>query len=401
MTMKYFSTFSGVEGFGLGISERGECVGFSEINKFASQVLRYKFPNIKNYGNIKDIISAELPDFDMLVGGSPCQDLSIAGKRKGLTGDRSGLFFQYRRILEEKKPQYFIWENVKGAFSSNRGADFAAVLLAFSEAGYHCTWQILNAKHFGVPQNRERIFIIGTRGEPTGKVFSIKGGTSEYPLQTDKQGCASPLTCRSAGGGNRRGNYIHQLNNPTHSNDRIYGEDGISPTLNTMQGGNRQPFIVAMRGRNPENSSDRTVGAPTEQRLEANTKGTSNTLTSVVKDNLVCIPEATTKGYAEAEVGDSINLSVPNSKTRRGRVGKGVAQTLDTGMQQYTLTPDSRVRRLTPLECERLMSFPDEHTKYGINEKGEKVKISDSQRYKMAGNGVVSNVIRDIIQKLL
>jgi DNA (cytosine-5)-methyltransferase 1 len=112
------------------------------------------------------------------------------------------------------------------------------------------------------------------------------------------------------------------------------------------------------------------------------------------------VPEATKKGFAEARVGDSINLSVPQSKTRRGRVGKGIAQTLDTGMQQYTLS-GNRVRKLMPIECERLMSWPDNHTKYGINAKGETVEISDSQRYIMCGNGVVSEVIKYLIAHVL
>jgi len=127
-----------------------------------------------------------------------------------------------------------------------------------------------------------------------------------------------------------------------------YGKEGVSPTLNTMQGGNRQPFVK--------------------------------------------IPEATKKGYAEAVEGDSINLSVPNSKTRRGRVGKGIANTLDTGMHQHTLDGGS-IRRLTPTECERLQGFPDWHT--------DVEGMSDSQRYKQCGNAVTVNVIRDIVKNLL
>jgi DNA (cytosine-5)-methyltransferase 1 len=131
-----------------------------------------------------------------------------------------------------------------------------------------------------------------------------------------------------------------------NSNDRVYGADGISPTPNTMQGGNRQPFVA--------------------------------------------IPEATKKGYAEATVGQSINLAVPNSATRRGRVSD-IAQTLDTGMQQHTLTSDMRIRRLTPTECERLQGFPDGWTE----------GVSDTQRYKCLGNAVTVNVIRDIFLHIL
>ena len=128
------------------------------------------------------------------------------------------------------------------------------------------------------------------------------------------------------------GNYIKQINSPKHSNDRVYDPDGLSPTLNTMQGGNRQPFIAAQRGR--QNSENKFT-----QKLEPRKDDYTNTLTSVQKDNLVVhVREATKKGFASARVGDSINLSFPKSKNRRGRVGKGIAHTLDTGMQQHTLT---------------------------------------------------------------
>jgi len=344
--MKYFSTFSGAGGFEIGINEKGVCVGHSEINKYAIQVYEKHYPTHKNYGDISKIEWSRVPDFDLLVGGSPCQDLSIAGKRKGLAGGRSGLFYHYIRALKEKQPKYFIWENVRGALSSNNGWDFAEVQNEFSKAGYSITWQVLNSKHFGVPQNRERIFVIGTRGECAREVFFERPSTDEHSDKTIEQGCATTLTVRGAGGGNRRGNYIIQINKPKHSNNRIYETGGVAPTLNTMQGGNRQPFIL--------------------------------------------IPEPTRLGYAIVKEGDSINLSVPNSKTRRGRVGHGVAQTLDTGMQQYTLVK-GRVRRLTELECERIMGWPDGHT----------AGVSSSQRYKICGNGVVSNVVHSIIEKLI
>jgi len=208
--MKYFETFAGVGGFSLGIQnaygifnemeqwgcrqteneleaslpmsiskpherQHATCIGFSEIDKYASQVLKYQFPNIKNYGDIKEINWNTVPDFDLLVGGSPCQDLSIAGKRAGLAGERSGLFDEYIRALKEKKPKYFIWENVKGALSSNGGWDFARVQIEMAEAGYELWWQVLNATDFGIPQNRKRIFVIGFRGERPREVFFERG----------------------------------------------------------------------------------------------------------------------------------------------------------------------------------------------------------------------------------
>lgn len=357
--MKYLSLFTGIGGFELGIqyaiqdllqseklkyeaenpvdSEGGldsvsstrlgnpVCIGFSEIDKYAAKVYQHHFPTHHNYGDITKINADELPDFDLLVGGFPCQAFSIAGKRKGFDDTRGTLFFDIARILRAKQPRLFLLENVKGLLSHDNGNTFKTIISTLDELGYDLQWQVLNSKNHGVPQSRERIFIVGhLRGTSRPQVFPFRGANQEVAS-------------------------IVQLNSPTHSNDRVYGENGISPTLNTMQGGNRQPFVK--------------------------------------------VPEATSKGYAEAEIGDSINLSVPNSKTRRGRVGKGIAQTLDTGMHQHTLSSDMKIRRLTPTECERLQGFPDGWT---VVE-----NTSDSQRYKMCGNAVTVNVIRDIVENLL
>lgn len=405
--IKYFSTFSGIGGFELGIqkayeslcnAERGEnrgsqknqkgnktqrllpasrqdissekrptgecnnhifdqrplCVGFSEIDKYAVQIYQKHFPEHKNYGDITKINAEGLPDFDLLVGGFPCQSFSIAGKRKGFDDTRGTLFFDLARILRAKQPRLFLFENVKGLLSHDNGKTFATIIATLDELGYDCQWQVLNSKNHGVPQNRERVFIIGNlRGTPRPQVFPF--GYDSKALNELSGQHSNTLTARYYGG-QANGTYItesklnaqeiNQLNQPVHSNDRVYGSEGISPTLNTMQGGNRQPFIA--------------------------------------------IPEATKKGYAEATVGQAINLAVPNSKTRRGRVSN-VAQTLDTGMQQHTLTADMQIRRLTPTECERLQGFPDNWTE----------GISDTQRYKCCGNAVTVNVIRDIAERLL
>jgi DNA (cytosine-5)-methyltransferase 1 len=236
--------------------------------------------------------------------------------------------------------------------SSNKGFDFAAVLNEMAETGYSLWWQVLNAKDFGVPQNRERIFVIGFRDRPAPEVFFERFDDQSHFEQDAPQSrriLKSPI--RSQGDKPM----IHQLNQPTHSNDRVYGEDGLSPCLNTMQGSRRQPFVA--------------------------------------------VPEATKQGYAIAEEGDSINLSQPNSTTRRGRVGHRVANTIDCAMQQHTLT-DSKIRRLTPTECERLMGLPDGWTSKGILN-DELVSISDSQRYKLCGNGVVVNVVETLLKEII
>ena len=403
--MKYFETFAGVGGFSLGIEyanfrkggESGRmervrdlpdterdgsneqyptCIGFSEVDKYASAVLKYKFPNTKNYGDIKTIDWKSVPDFDLLVGGSPCQDLSVAGKRAGITGERSGLFAEFVRALQEKKPNYFIWENVKGALSSNQGWDFAEVQTQMAEAGYELWWQILNAKDFGVPQNRERIFVVGTRnGSPREILF--ERGTDEETSKTEK--LSEPISnCLRTNYSNGHSNetYIRQLNQPKHSNDRVYSDEGISPTLNTMQGGNRQPF-VAMRWTRTAKGREARKEAMAKGKDYTPFSGGHRTLTSAKDDTIGTIT-------SQAIAKDSL-------------LGNG-----------------DRIRRLTPLEAERLMSWPDDWTKYGIFPVGDhkkenrkplqewvKKEISDTQRYKMCGNGVVSEVVKEIVKNLL
>ncbi len=337
--IKYFSMFTGIGGFELGIQNVGTkpqnstntngaapqhsfsplCVGYSEIDKYAINTYERRFNGHTNYGDATAINATELPDFDLLVGGFPCQSFSIAGKRKGFDDTRGTLFFDVARILAEKRPRHLVLENVKGLLSHNGGETFQTILGVLSDLGYRVEWQVLNSKDFGVPQNRERVYFIGhLRGECSGQVFPITGD-----------------------GG---------------ADTRLSGH--ISNTLTARYEGAQAVGTY--------------IG---ESELNAQS---------------VKIPEATKKGYAEASVGQAINLSVPNSKTRRGRVSD-VAPTLDTGMQLHTLTDDVRIRRLTPKECERLQGFPDNWTN------GE----SDSQRYKMCGNAVTVNVVEAVMTGLL
>ena len=361
--MRIFSTFSGIGGFEIGIqnsyirrlqqsdteTEQGNdnakdkllkwqqpnCIGYSEIDKYAQSVYKYNFgKEIKNYGDITKINAEELPDFDCLVGGFPCQAFSIAGKRKGFEDTRGTLFFDLARILRAKQPRLFVFENVKGLLSHDSGRTFKTIIKTIDELGYDCQWQVLNSKNHGVPQNRERVYIVGhLRGTPRPEVFPIYGdGGADTRLPGH---VSNTLTARYEGA-QAVGTYIgesklnaqeiRQLNNPTHSNERVYASDGISPTLNTMQGGNRQPFIAAQRG--------------------------------------------------------------------RGRVSD-IAPTLDTGMQLHTLTEDLEIRRLTPKECERLQGFPDNWTAQGTDG-----AISDTQRYKMCGNAVTTNVVQAVFERI-
>jgi len=220
--MKYFSTFSGIGGFELGITkaydnnlsrliretkkperkgvegQRNElhskhsgearCVGYSEIDKYAQQIYQSHFPTHKNYGDITTIIAEDLPDFDLLVGGFPCQTFSIAGKRAGFEDTRGTMFFELARILRAKQPRLFVFENVKGLLSHDGGRTFATIVKALDELGYHLQWQVLNSKNHGVPQNRERVFIIGhLRGTSRPEVFPFIGESGkDFKISPDK-----------------------------------------------------------------------------------------------------------------------------------------------------------------------------------------------------------------------
>lgn len=195
--------FSGIGGFEKGIDQAGIagiCVGYSEIDKYAIKVYERNFSGHRNYGNATAINAADLPDFDLLVGGFPCQAFSIAGKRAGFDDTRGTLFFDIARILKEKRPRHLVLENVKGLLSHDSGRTFTTIIGVLTDLGYSVEWQVLNSKNFGVPQNRERVYIVGhLGGECSRQVLPISG---------------------------TNGKDIVQLNQPRHSNDRVYGTGG-------------------------------------------------------------------------------------------------------------------------------------------------------------------------------
>lgn len=355
--------FSGIGGFHLGFEKAGYKVKsyFSEIDKHAVAVYKHQFKHSTYVGSVTDVRGEQLPKIDLITFGSPCQDFSLAGKRKGMGGERSSLILEAIRLIDECRPSVFIWENVKGTFSSNNGADFAAILQAFANiGGYRLEWELLNTS-WVLPQNRERIYLVGYSTKPR------RDWRGVFPI-----------------GENYR------------ENDGIQRQ--ISKTLTCRYTADSNGLFLI-----------------TDQQSAERFK----------------IKSATKQGYEVAEEGDSINFSNPDSKTRRGRVGKGKAQTLDTGANQAVVQPvqigqssktfahksgtligkegqdaftirssnpngvkdqSYRIRRLTPIECERLQGFPDNHTAYGIYD-GEVKKVSNTQRYKQCGNAVTVDIV--------
>lgn len=411
--MKFLDLFAGIGGFRMGLESLGhECVGFCEIDKFARKSYKaiYDTEGEIELHDITQVTNEEWRKLrgtvDIICGGFPCQAFSIAGKRKGFLDETRGtLFFEIARAAKEIQPPLLFLENVKGLLSHDKGRTFRTILSTLDELGYDAEWQVLNSKDFGVPQNRERVFIIGhLRGERTRQVFPIRGENAEVQIQIignadpqrkigsrtavyDKIGlmgallssdCVEPKLIQ-----------VGSLEGKHQSSNRIYSPEGLAPTLNTMRGGVLGPKIAI-----PVLTPDRVNKRQNGRRFKTNGEPMF-TLTAQDRHGvMIRVCEATKQGYAEAEAGDYINLEFPNSKTRRGRVGRQVANTLLTSGNQGVVTESLKIRKLTPRECWRLQGFPD-----WAFDKAQEVN-SNSQLYKQAGNSVTVNVIKAIAERL-
>tara|TARA_R100000773_G_scaffold30361_1_gene25971 strand:+ start:119 stop:1162 length:1044 start_codon:yes stop_codon:yes gene_type:complete len=341
MKINQLDLFSGIGGFHLGFERAGYEVQsyFSEIDQHAIAVYKHQFKDSKYVGAVRDVRGADLPNIDLITFGSPCQDFSLAGRRKGMEGERSVLILEAIRLIKECRPRAFVWENVKGTFSSNDGADFAAILQAFTNiGGYRLEWELLNTSWF-LPQNRERIYLVGYSTTPKGDWRGV------FPIGEES----------------RENTKLPKHNLKTHT-------------------------IL--------------------QRYEAATANGSYISECELPPQKVKVKSGTKCGYEIATEGDSISL-VQESSTRRGRVGKKKAQTIQPTSNQgviqldtkYTYEAVNRIRRLTPIECERLQGFPDNHTEYG-NYDGVIKKMSNTQRYKQCGNAVTVVVVQAVAQKM-
>jgi DNA (cytosine-5)-methyltransferase 1 len=503
--IKTGSDFSGVGAFDQALSRLGitqKKMFACDMDKYARQTYIYNYGEPDYYP--ENVYDREIPSdsLDIYMTSPPCQSFSLAGKRKGEDSTNGVLFYNSHEFIVKNNPRYFIFENVKGLLSDNGGKTFKTwidmlggksvngnpVIFPHEESvPYHVYYQVMNSKNYGVPQNRERIFIIGIRDDADNEFSFPKPFHLVKRLKDVLEGEVDEKYFLSE----------KMVNVLTHHENKIIGnenqfESGTIHANYFKMGGRDQQYVKdakigAIRGRNPQNPLSRVSGLPTEQMLEINENGTSNALTTVQKDNVVVIkferteeakkkrkesfattgkdigsfsdrqmigvkqdfadtilananpqkegfiiiPANNSKGYdiAEEEEEDSINFSNPNSETRRGRVGHGVSQTLDTACNQGVLvkqinpskesggvqpfqhnrvyygdivntidtecgrpsyvTPQ-RIRRLTPAECFRLMDFNEDF----------KWNVSDSQAYKQAGNSIVVSCLVEIIKRL-
>ena len=362
--MKLIDLFSGIGGFALGFQRAGYEFTehyFSEIDKSAIANYKNNFPNAKYIGDITSVHGGEFTDIDIITFGSPCQDFSLAGKRTGLAGAKSSLIEYAIALITCVRPSLFIWENVKGAFSSNARTDFWAILKAFANiGGYRLEWQLLNTS-WVLPQNRERIYLVGhLAGRSIPGIFPIREDDCVFVAKTQSQSQAqisttikangnmnaddtyiipkkaATLTAGGKSGGLHSDMTVIQLNLSTESNgrqpyqqNRVYDERGISPALTR----NNSDFIIKQRPRGKNKGAELTT-CPT---ISSN---------AFQENNLLC-----------------------------------------------------GIRRLTEIECERLQGFPDNWTQYG-NYNGRKRRISKTKRYKLIGNAVTVDIVELIAKRL-
>lgn len=472
--MKFLDFFAGIGGFRKGMEAAGhECVGFCEFDKWAvasytsmhliteeqrqylstltlkqrqKEILKDEYRNGEWYANdIRRVYAGDIPKADCWCFGFPCQDISVAGKQAGFQGNRSSLFFRVMYLIgqlkEEDKPTYLFIENVKNLLSVNGGWDFARLLIEMEQGGYDAEWQVFNSKDFGVPQNRERCFIIGhLRNRSTAEIFPVERADRKDSIQIkiigevnssqdgkifDTNGISQ---CQSAGHGNTPKIALPVLTpdrEEKRQNGRRFKENGepmFTLTRADIHGVAIEPLGILRNVHTEfgkEIRKDYEAGNIDISRHEflaheIRNDGISNTLSTVQKDNQIAVrvAEATKQGYSECRVGiDTVNLSVPGSKTRRGRVGKEIANTLDTSCNQGIFVQVSEeltvyavwyekyqcyiaIRKLTPRECFRLQGWSDDYF-----EKAQFVN-SDSQLYKQAGNGVTVPVIEAMARKM-
>jgi DNA (cytosine-5)-methyltransferase 1 len=434
--VKFIDWFAGIGGFRRGMELAGhECVGFCEFDKFATasyismhlltdeqrkkldelpqkkrqkEILKDEYRNGEWYANdVRRVCADDIPKADCWCFGFPCQDISVAGKQLGFQGNRSSLFFRVMYLIgqlkEEDKPTYLFIENVKNLLSVNGGWDFAKLLIEMEQGGYDAEWQVLNSKDFGVPQNRERCFIIGhLRGRSTAKVFPVE--------RTDRENSVSIIGHKD---GYRR-------------NTQVFDQNGITETLDTAQGGGRGHHValpcfmdLAYQGKPVTTDVSRTI-------LARYYKGCSNIHENSGIAIPVLTPDRTEKrqnGRRFKEDGEPIFTLTGQDRhgvaveplgvlrNVRSDYGKEIANTLDTSCNQGIFVKISdelivyaiwyekyqcyiAIRRLTPKECFRLQGWTDDYF-----EKAQFVN-SDSQLYKQAGNGVTVNVIQAIAEKL-
>lgn len=434
--MKFLSLFTGIGGFDSGFEAAGMTNGaMCEIDRWASMVLRYHLPDVEILKDVRKITRSTLSfQPDVICGGFPCQDLSVAGKRKGMAGKRSGLWFEFRRIIDEVKPRWVVVENVPGLFSSQEGRDFAVIIRGMEELGYVGAWKTFDSQYFGVAQRRRRVFIIGHLGAGGGQeILFERQSLQGDPAESKKAGegatyDVAPCLASSGRGTERAGesrgqdpvvatyrmkafgDYVASSSSSIKYRDHKDSTDLIAHSLpargdSSEDGTGRGTPLVPIAFCHRDNGRDATENlSQTLRCFNPASKGVNLPVGGMA----VCFQQNTRDevrqvngdgriaGCLASEAGmkqqNYVCLNPWDPQTKRIHAGD-VSPTLSgsdgSGGQRQ---PYHAVRRLTPRECERLQGFPDDWTRWGRTKDGEIVEISDTQRYKMLGNAVTRTV---------
>ena len=372
--MKFLSLFSGIEAASVAWKDLGwQCVGVSEIEPFPCAVLKKHYPNVPNLGDITKITKEmlnELGPIDIVVGGSPCQSYSVAGNKKGLDDPRGQLMFDYIRVVRDTKPKWFIWENVPGVLSSNNGKDFGSLLWEMEKLGYDLAWRVLDSKDFGVPQKRRRVFLVGHLGKGASprKVLFESEGSSRH-IEKSHQSREDNSTEIEDGVGTSSFRKSKRARN--HDDYETWVEEEQTNTLNVF-----------------DSSDVRTTQCIVESQYYEHHPNDSRTKGPLDLANTVSARYGTGGGNTPVVVETVLD----KARTLCARDGKDGGPG-EEGMYAIERSNKLRVRRLTPLECERLMGFPDGYTE--IEWKGKSLENCPvSHRYKCLGNSMVTNVIK-------
>ena len=364
--MKFLELCAGIGGFRQALENLGcECVGWSEIDKYAIKLYSAWYNDDCNFGDVTKIEAETLPDFDLLVGGFPCQAFSIAGKRMGFDDTRGTIFFDFARIMKAKKPKFAIFENVKGLLNHDGGKTYETILQTLNELGYDAQWGILNTKFHGLPQNRERVYIVANlRERSSTKILFERGDGITDKVERTEQSII--------------GDYYTE-NGKTHQWGGVIGDESIVPCL--MAGEYKSPRIVKIGS---------IGGKPCQSDQVYSPSGVSVTLSAQNGGK-----GAMTGLY---KIGDIDGL---NTQYSRVYDSEGISATINAqggglGAKTGLYNIEHKVRRLTPKECFRLQGFKDEMVELGYS-----IGISDTQLYKMAGNAVSVPVVEWVAKRVL
>jgi DNA (cytosine-5)-methyltransferase 1 len=386
MKLTGVSLFAGVGGFDLAMERAGvQVVASVEIDKHARGILEKHFPTSKLFNDVTEVTGGQLresgftPSRGILTGGFPCQDLSIAGKRAGLDGARSGLYWQITRLIDETEPEWVVLENVPGLLTSSGGADMGAVVGALADRGYGVGWRVLDAQNFGVPQRRRRVFIVARRAGDITSVAKVLFERQSVRGDTSSSGAQGDEPARDA----RQG-------------ATVTGGDGLEPIVNRMVGFGDYAddgTFSTTKARDWKDATDLIVEPIAFHMTQDPISGVDSPALGVTSHGMGVMEPAGAHPNAVAHIEIPALLTMREGKDGGGKVPLikyDQSLTLATGNNQ-TLFTTGAVRRLTSMECERLQGFPD----------GWTADQADSHRYKQMGNAVAVPVVEWIINGIV